>query len=188
VQIENQFGRFLGLCKDAAVNFYGTRPIEFAICAALALTCGVAFGAVAILLVFPMALITLIDHRHFIIPDVLSLPSIVIGLAVASLDKTPLDHATAAVIAASVFWILRFLYQHWRGIEGLGLGDVKLAAAAGAWLGLDALPITCLLATCAALVAVLLRGGDTGPRTAIPFGSFIAPSICLMWLVQSVQK
>jgi leader peptidase (prepilin peptidase) / N-methyltransferase len=173
------------------VTFYGTRPIEFAICAALAVICGAAVGGSAaiatILLVFPMALITLIDHRHFIIPDLLSLPSIAIGLAVAALNTILLDHAIAALIAAGVLWMLRFLYTKWRGIEGLGLGDVKLAAAAGAWLGLDALPITCLLATCAALVAVMLKGGDTGPRTAVPFGSFIAPSICLMWLVQLLQ-
>jgi leader peptidase (prepilin peptidase) / N-methyltransferase len=173
------------------VNFYGTRPIEFAICAALAALCGAAVGGAAavatILLVFPMALITLIDHRHFVIPDLLSLPSTVIGLAVAGLNASLPNHAIAALIAAGVLWALRLFYKQWRGIEGLGLGDVKLAAAAGAWLGLDALPMASLIATCAALVAVMLRGGDVGPRTAIPFGSFIAPSICLMWLVQLFQ-
>jgi leader peptidase (prepilin peptidase) / N-methyltransferase len=140
-------------------------------------------------LVFTMALVVLIDYRHFIIPDVLSLPAVPLGL-VASTSAFPapvlLDHVAAVLVAGSFLYAIRAIYRRVRGIEGLGLGDVKLAAAAGAWVGLEYLPMTCLLATCAALVAVLARSAltrasETTMTTAIPFGAFIAPAIVIMW-------
>lgn len=140
-------------------------------------------------LVFTMALVVLVDYRHFIIPDGLSLPAIPLGLAAATSafpEPVLLDHALAALAAGSSLYAVRAVYRRVRGIEGLGLGDVKLATAAGAWVGLDYLPMTCLLATCAALFAVLARSaftraGETTMTTAIPFGSFIAPAIVIMW-------
>ena len=140
-------------------------------------------------LVFTMALVVLVDYRHFIIPDALSLPAIPLGLAAATSafpEPVLLDHALAALAAGSSLYAVRAAYRRVRGIEGLGLGDVKLAIAAGAWVGLDYLPMTCLLATCAALFAVLARSaftraGETTMTTAIPFGSFIAPAIVIMW-------
>jgi leader peptidase (prepilin peptidase) / N-methyltransferase len=140
-------------------------------------------------LVFTMALVVLVDYRHFIIPDVLSMPAVPLGL-VASTSAFPapvlLDHVAAVLVAGSFLYAIRAIYRRVRGIEGLGLGDVKLAAAAGAWVGLEYLPMTCLLATCAALVAVLarsafMRASETTMTTAIPFGAFIAPAIVIMW-------
>jgi leader peptidase (prepilin peptidase)/N-methyltransferase len=104
-----------------------------------------------------MALITLIDLRHFIIPDVLSLPAIAVGL-LANIVLFPegnrfagLTHGLAGAVAGGgAFYLLRAVYFRLRGIEGLGLGDVKLAAVAGAWLGPAALPSACLLATLSA--------------------------------------
>lgn len=143
-------------------------------------------------LLFTMLLVTLIDSRLMIIPDVFSLPAIPLGLVTATLafpeDRQALliDHAMAAAIAGLFLYGLRVLYFRLRGVSGLGLGDVKLAAAAGAWVGLAQLPSTCLLATGSALTAVLLRR-MTAPEktmtmtTAIPFGSFIAPAIVIIW-------
>jgi leader peptidase (prepilin peptidase)/N-methyltransferase len=70
----------------------------------------------------------------------------------------------------------------------LGFGDVKLAAAAGAWTGLDGLPITLLLASGSALLAILVHGmlrpGERAtPTTRIPFGSFLAPAIIVTWVL-----
>jgi prepilin signal peptidase PulO-like enzyme (type II secretory pathway) len=67
--------------------------------------------------------------------------------------------------------------------EGLGFGDVKLAAAVGAWLPLESIPLCFALATCAALVAVMLRRlrGESIDATAkLPFGAFLCPAL---WLV-----
>ncbi len=144
-------------------------------------------------LLFSMLLVMLIDYRHLIIPNVLSLPAIPLGLA-AALFTFPIpwadiisDHLLAAAVAGGVSFAVRHIYRRLRGVEGLGMGDVKLAAAAGAWVGLDFLAMTCLFATLAALSAVLMRRlvsetGSMSLTTAIPFGSFIAPAIVIMWL------
>jgi leader peptidase (prepilin peptidase) / N-methyltransferase len=151
-------------------------------------------------LVFTMAVIVLIDLRHFIIPDILSLPAIPLGLLanmsmsesgswVAALQ----DSLLAAGVAAGVLFGLRAMYWKFRGVEGLGLGDVKLAAAAGAWVGLADLTITCFIASFGALAAVFVSGlartrsrpgakSIRGNGAIIPFGSFIAPAIAIVWI------
>lgn len=140
-----------------------------------------------------MALICLIDRRMFVVPDALSLSATAVGLIAAGLAGPEASfgrlaqHAMAAVLAACLFMAIRGFYRWWRGSEGLGLGDVKLAAAAGAWVGLDWLGLTLLLACGAALTAVMLRalaGKPVARSTALPFGSFIAPAIALAWLGQ----
>ena len=73
-----------------------------------------------------------------------------------------------------------------RGVEGLGLGDVKLAAVAGVWLDWADLPAAVELAAVAALATVLYRrwrGEDLGMQARLPFGAFLAPAIWLCWLV-----
>ena len=73
-----------------------------------------------------------------------------------------------------------------RAREGLGFGDVKLAAAVGAWLPLQAIPLCFALAAGAALVAVLLahsRGEAISGSTKIPFGAFLCPALWLIFYV-----
>jgi leader peptidase (prepilin peptidase)/N-methyltransferase len=144
-------------------------------------------------LFFTMALITLTDLRHFIVPDVLSLPAIPVGLLANALiphgggwQAGLVDGITGALIGGGVFLGLRLIYSRLRGAEGLGLGDVKLAAVAGAWLGPSPLPSACLAAALAAIAAVLLRRGKHGlhAKLHVPFGSFIAPTIFVFWLGQ----
>ena len=142
-----------------------------------------------------MALITLADLRHFIIPDLLSLPAIPLGVAANALilkDGDWLmgisDGLMGALLGGGAFFLLRSLYFRLRGVEGLGLGDVKLAAVAGAWLGPSALAPACLVAALAALAGVLLNAQVSGrsgldARLHVPFGSFIAPTIFIFWLL-----
>lgn len=145
------------------------------------------------LLFFAMALITVTDLRHFIIPDVLSLPAIPVGVLANVLvthdgdwQAGLIDGIAGAVIGGGVFLGLRLIYGRVRGVEGLGLGDVKLAAVAGAWLGPSLLAPACLAATLAAIAAVLLQAilrpeKRIDTRAHIPFGSFIAPTIFVFW-------
>jgi leader peptidase (prepilin peptidase)/N-methyltransferase len=145
------------------------------------------------LLTASMLLIAIIDARTFIIPDWLSLPAVPAGfLATLAIFPGPwsgllTDRMLAAIVASSFLYAVRHFHWRWRGIEGLGLGDVKLAAVAGSWLGLANLAPALLLATVAALAAVLIRGLVSGKdtlhgTTRVPFGSFIAPAILAMWL------
>ena len=81
-------------------------------------------------------------------------------------------------------------YRWWRGRDGLGLGDIKLAATAGAWLGLVTLFAVVELATHSALGAYFLTGAIRWRKlkaTAfLPFGLFLAPAIWLGWLAEAL--
>ena len=156
---------------------------------------GTAVAALAGYMVFTMTLVVFIDLRHLIIPDIFSLPAIPLGLATnwfVSGDMQRMEHLMhgllAATGAAGVLYGIRFIYMRLRGIEGVGLGDVKLAAAAGAWVGVEGLAMTSLVATTAALLVTAARSarvaGGLDLRTAVPFGSFLAPAIIVVWLLQ----
>ncbi|MGI9406701.1 MAG: prepilin peptidase, partial [Hyphomicrobiaceae bacterium] len=140
-----------------------------------------------------MLAITISDARRFIIPDVLSLPMIPVGLLATWLLSEPghlhmLLHLAAAVGACAALWLVGQGYLRLRGREGLGLGDVKLAAVAGAWTGLTGVIHVLLLASLTALAFGLLYGLATERRIrfdlALPFGSFFAPAIWLVWVLQ----
>lgn len=128
-----------------------------------------------------------IDVRHYVLPDVLTLPLIPAGLTVAWLvdpGKLP-DHAIGAVVGFVGFALIAWLYRRLRGREGLGLGDAKLLAGAGAWLGWQALPSVVVVGAGAALalaLATALAGGKLGATTQIAFGPYLALGIWLVWL------
>ena len=127
-----------------------------------------------------------IDARHMRLPDVLTLPLIIAGLAATwLLEPWMLTlHAAGAVTGYLAFRLLAVAYGWWRKQAGLGGGDAKLLAAAGAWVGLDGLPMVVFIGAAAGIVWVLVgRMGDGLPdrRTIIPFGPFLALAI---WLVR----
>jgi leader peptidase (prepilin peptidase)/N-methyltransferase len=89
-----------------------------------------------------------------------------------------------------VLALLRAGYAQMRHQEGIGLGDVKLAAAVGAWLPLDAIPLCFALAASAALVSALiaqLRGHIVEPATRLPFGAFLCPSLWLVFYASALS-
>lgn len=126
-----------------------------------------------------------IDARTFLLPDRLTLPLIALGLAVAALMD---DDLTSALIGAAAgygtIFLLEITYRRLRGREGIGLGDAKLLAAAGAWLGWPSLPEVALLGSLTALAAVGVAhiiGHRASKDTAIPFGPFLALAI---WIIR----
>ena len=151
-----------------------------------------AFGAALALL---MLAIAVSDIRHFIVPDVLSASAFALGLIFAGLfDDAPLGEAILtcllrAVAAALPLLALMLLYEWWRGRPGLGLGDVKLAAVAGAWLDWFTIVAVIEVAALAALAAyavwryVLRR--PIVATTPLPFGLFLAPAIWAGWLAEA---
>jgi leader peptidase (prepilin peptidase)/N-methyltransferase len=94
-------------------------------------------------------------------------------------------HAFAATAAYLAMALIAWLYLRVRGREGMGFGDAKLAAAAGAWLGLEPLPSVLLLASIAGiiwiLVAALIRG-RAALSQRIPFGLPLSLAIWIVWL------
>lgn len=130
-----------------------------------------------------------IDWQWMRLPDVLTLPLLLAGLAVTLFHDpvaTP-EHAAAAIVAYLALRGLALGYRRLRGREGLGAGDAKLLAAAGAWLGLALLPWVVLLAAVAGLAAALawaLTGRRIDAGTALPFGPWLALALWVLWLCQ----
>lgn len=138
------------------------------------------------LLGWTMLALAWIDWRSMRLPDALTLPLLLAGLLATWLDR-PGDlpaHLLGALAGFAAFALVGWLYHRLRGQEGLGLGDAKLLAAGGAWLGWEALPVTVLVATMLALALALvqrLAGRAVTRETALPFGPMLALAI---WLVR----
>jgi leader peptidase (prepilin peptidase)/N-methyltransferase len=136
------------------------------------------------------------DARRFVIPNALSGSAFALGVIhgfVASPDSGfdgALNALSRAALAAGSLFLVRFAYQWLRGREGLGLGDVKLAGAAGAWLSLPMLPITMEIAAIAALAAYLFRQRKRmrvlRSAARVPFGAYFAPAIWLGWVMDTM--
>jgi leader peptidase (prepilin peptidase)/N-methyltransferase len=138
-------------------------------------------------LAWALLVLSAVDAAIFRLPDIVTLPLLASGLAVSWLlpDKDLTGHAIGALCGAGTFFLIAEIYRRTRGHEGLGLGDVKLAGAAGAWLGWQALPSMVLLACCAALVWVgvgVLRRGKSVLEERIPFGVALCFGIWIVWL------
>jgi len=151
----------------------------------------VVFGATAFLLSLCLAwglfVLAIVDWMDFRLPDLLTLPLVACGLVAAAIlpAEHVWDHAAAAAIAYTALWIIAWSYRRLRGQEGLGMGDAKLAAAAGAWLGLGPLPSVLLLASVAGIlwiaIATIFRGrAELSKR--IPFGLPLTAAVWIVWL------
>ncbi len=127
------------------------------------------------------------DWRDGVLPDALTLPLLPAGLVVAYLEEPQslLPHVIGAAAGFAVFALIGFLYRRVRGREGLGFGDVKLLAAAGAWVSWDGLPSVVLIAASAGLAVALLgalRGGRIALDQRLAFGPFLCLGLWLVWL------
>jgi len=133
----------------------------------------------ASLLTWWLLALLLIDLQHQLLPDALTLPGIVAGLLLCPWLAVP--RAAAAAGAAGGFLALLALqrgYAAWRGRDGLGGGDVKLAAMLGAWLGWQGVLLTFLLGSLAGSVVglALVLSGRGDRTTRLPYGVFLAPA------------
>jgi leader peptidase (prepilin peptidase)/N-methyltransferase len=128
-----------------------------------------------------------IDWEHLLLPDAITLPLVPAGLA-ATFWLAPealAAHAAGAALGYSAFRGFAWAYRRLRGREGLGQGDAKLLAAAGAWLGWEALPAVVLVAAFAGLGlagALALKRGGLDREARLPFGPCLALALWLCWL------
>ncbi|MEM9289667.1 MAG: A24 family peptidase [Pseudomonadota bacterium] len=144
-------------------------------------------GYLGVILALLLGLASIIDARHFILPDVITLPLTVMGLGIAAIfgGLTIFESAIGAVAGYTSFWLIASLYKRRRGIDGLGLGDAKLMAAAGAWCGVLLLPFVVLVGSVSALVWVAIAALYTRQlkaTSAIPFGPFLSLGFITIWL------
>jgi leader peptidase (prepilin peptidase) / N-methyltransferase len=149
-------------------------------------------GAAGAILAGLMLAIAVVDHRRMIIPDELNVLAFIAGLIAAGVgaEATPAIAILHGLVRASLMFALFFGfragYRALRGVEGMGLGDVKLAAVAGAWLDWAGLPAVVEIAALSALAVALcarIRGDGFDPKARLPFGTFFAPAIWICWLL-----
>ena len=132
------------------------------------------------------------DARHYLIPNELTGAAFALALlrAGAFAPETGAEALLWAVVrAGSValpLLLLMLLYRRWRGRDGLGLGDVKLAAVCGAWLDLATvvavIELAALLAIGAYVANAALQRKPLRATAFLPFGLFLAPAIWIGWL------
>lgn len=143
--------------------------------------------AVTCALGWTLLVLASVDALAFRLPDLLTLPLIAAGLGVSFLlpDRDTVGHLAGALAGALCFYAIAAGYRFARGREGLGLGDTKLAAAAGAWLDWQALPFVVLVACFVGLLWVGIaatRRGTEGLNERIPFGVALSFAIWVVWL------
>lgn len=127
------------------------------------------------------------DLRHQLLPDFLTVPLLIAGLAITAI-AAPEALSSSLLGAAAGFTVLvlvREAYRLLRAREGIGLGDAKLLAAAGAWTGWEELASTVTIAAAAAFLSLAtryFRGEDFSLSDRIPFGAYLCLGLWIDWL------
>ena len=138
------------------------------------------YTAVAVACVFcaVMVVLAMIDFEHFLLPDVITYPTLVLALVVLpAIDWAPAkDLWLGAVAGAGVLAAVAWGWYAVKGVHGMGMGDVKMLAMIGAVLGWQGMGLTLLLASLAgSVVGVLLMvTGQLRLGSKLPFGVFLA--------------
>jgi leader peptidase (prepilin peptidase)/N-methyltransferase len=138
-----------------------------------------------------------VDARTYLLPDAVTWGGTLSGILVApALDSfNPWwigagEGVMRAAGTAAALFLVRWCYGRLRAREGLGFGDVKLAAVVGAWLPAACIPLCFALATCSALLAVAiagLRGEGIHATAKLPLGAFLCPALWLVFYAGELQ-
>jgi leader peptidase (prepilin peptidase) / N-methyltransferase len=152
---------------------------------------GLAF-VVGFIFIAALIVISFIDLDVRIVPDVISLPGIVVGILFSVIGHyvisdpfdivpTPLGALIGVLVGGGFLLMVAWIYERFTGVEGMGGGDIKLLAMIGAFLGWPSIPLTLFFSSLGGSVIglsiMLTKGVDR--RYALPF----APFLCLGALV-----
>ncbi len=205
-------------CRECGTRIPLRYPLVEAATGGLALLALAHFGTtpwalLAFAFTASLLLITFIDLDHLFIPDEVSLPGIVIGLAASFLAGGigPLAAVLGVLVGGGTLWAVAWGYERATGVEGMGFGDVKLLAMIGAFVGWQGIPAVLVIASVLgslAGVGVMLAHGASGAarrvahrfgiaalgpfvrrrarRTAIPFGPFLPAGAVVVLYVPGI--
>jgi leader peptidase (prepilin peptidase)/N-methyltransferase len=179
-----------GRCRHCGARIGWRYPITEVLCAAWAVLLFRAIGLTAsypFLALWGFLLIALmwIDLDFQLLPDVLTFPGTLVALAAALQWPQGAHHALLGVLAGSgLLWALAWAWEHFRRMEGMGGGDIKLAAMFGVVLGWKLSLLAVMLAAFAGSVwgLVLISRGMGNGKTALPFGTLLAPAALFAFL------
>jgi len=171
-----------GRCRSCGIPISMQYPIIEAVTAAIFLLHWYVLGPSWLLpvrLLFACALIVLfmIDLEHQILPDVITLPGIVLGFAFSLfLPPGPIMSAAGAVVGGGILWGIAEVWFRLRKVEAMGFGDVKMLAMVGAFLGLKLVIFTFVASS---FIGGLIAAGLVATRradlaTKVPFGTMLA--------------
>lgn len=132
-----------------------------------------------------LLILALIDLRCLVLPDAFVAAVLLLGLVVAAAFE-PDDLASRLIgvaVGFAVFAAIAWGYQRLAERPGLGLGDAKLLAASGAWVGWSGVPSVILVASIVAISWVVLRSRGRGVTrtTRIAFGPYLALALWVVW-------
>ena len=145
--------------------------------------------AATVALIAVLCAISIADFRRQIIPDGLNLALAGIGLFyqfAAGADGLPV-HLLFAAVTFTAAWLLRRGHFLLTGRIGLGLGDVKMLAAASCWISPLLLPVLLFIASASALLFVggqMMATGLAAARARVAFGPFIAIGLGASWALE----
>jgi leader peptidase (prepilin peptidase)/N-methyltransferase len=173
-----------GRCRGCGAAYGWRYAVVEVLSAASVAYCAVSYPTIPIALfaaVFALGLIALafIDIEEQLLPNVLVYPLLALGLLFNALyANAAIASVSGATAAFASLWVIRTAYRWYSGINGMGFGDLKLAAAIGAWLGIQAVPAVLFLAffSGVAVTAPLLMSARLTQKSAVPFGPFLAAS------------
>ena len=130
----------------------------------------------SIVLISLLWILTLIDLETGLLPNVLTLPGIVVGLLFAWWLGDIESALIGAVAGYTAFWLIARVFSLVMGVEAMGYGDFKLLAMLGAFMGWQALPFIVFMSSfIGAIVGIIyLKLTQQGKQTPIPFGPYLA--------------
>ncbi len=135
-----------------------------------------------------LIVVTIVDFRHFLIPDLVTIPGMILGLAFSLVSPvvSPLDAVIGLLVGGVSLYLLAIVGDFVFKKESLGGGDIKLAAMLGAWLGWQSIIIIFFGAAFLGLIFAVIqmaRSSETRKTRLIPFGPFLsmAAVIALFW-------
>jgi leader peptidase (prepilin peptidase)/N-methyltransferase len=171
-----------GRCRDCANPISIQYPLVEGITAAVFLLVAWMTPLEPVLasrLVLASALIVLfaIDLELQLLPNAITLPGIVIGFAFSFFTPTGWQNSLIGIaLGGGLLYAIAAGYYLWRRQEGMGMGDVKMLAMIGAFLGWQAVIVTLILSSLAgAIVGIgLMAAQRGGMKVALPFGTFLA--------------
>jgi leader peptidase (prepilin peptidase) / N-methyltransferase len=171
-----------GRCRKCKTRISIRYPIVEISTMAIFLVHYFVFGLDVILvprLLFASILIVLfaIDLEHHLLPNVITLPGIVVGLAFSTMVPPGfMDAALGTVLGGAILWLIGEAYYRYSGVEGMGGGDVKMLAMIGAFLGWKLVILTLVFSSFAGalvgLLVIAIRRG--GMKYALPYGTFLS--------------
>jgi leader peptidase (prepilin peptidase)/N-methyltransferase len=129
------------------------------------------------LLLFFLVPLFMIDIKHQLLPDSLTLPLIWLGFIFQILFGDLQSAVIGAMAGYLTLWVLYWGFKLVSGKEGMGYGDFKLSAAIGAWLGWQLLPTVFLIAPVLGLVFFIIKRNT---QQVIAFGPFLIVAFALL--------